>query len=384
MSIDVSESLPFVRGDAKRLGQVLDCLVENAIKFSPEGGRVKISVAERDDGLRFSVHDHGAGISAADCNRIFEKSYAMSARHSKEWGRHSATLLGLPLCHEIVAHHRGHIGAVSNVDGGAIFYFDLPICRSRVETDCDDAITPARRIRTLLVMANDVLAEAAQRALRLEDVDVEVCGHFQEALSIVQKWKPEVLVVSSNCLWQLSEGIEARLRRYGVGHIMMFSPFEGMVDLSAPTHSEPLLNRLSDLTTKGARVLLVEDDEEYATVIEFELSQAGVEALEMIEANAPDAMVLDLVLPRLDGFGVLETLVTKRSTVPAIVLTSLDDDRLEERLHALGAVGVFRKYELIQPRTTEHAARVRKALMPVLGVLDTNSNRRLAPRARTA
>lgn len=391
--VDVSESLPFVRGDSKRLGQVLDCLVENAVKFSPEGGAVEVVVTELEDTLRFGVHDRGAGISPSDCHRIFDKSYAMSARHSKEWGRHSATLLGLPLCREIIVHHQGSIGATSNADGGASFYFDLPICRSRAETDCSGALIPARRIRALLVMANDVLAETAQRALRLDDIDVRVCSHFQEALTVVQEWAPEVLVVSSNCLWQLTEGIEARLRRYGVGHIMMFSPYEGMVDLGAPTHSEPLLNRLSDLTTKGARVLLVEDDVEYATVVEFELSQAGyavtrasdgVEALEMIESVSPEAMVLDLVLPRLDGFGVLEALAAKNSLIPAIALTSLDDDRLEERLHALGAVGVFRKYELIQPRTTEHAARVRKALTPVLGVAPASANHRLTPRARTA
>ena len=111
------------------------------------------------------------------------------------------------------------------------------------------------------------------------------------------------LVVSSSCVWQLTEGIEARLRKAGVANIMMFSPYEGMIDLSAPTHCGPLLARLGDLVGRGADVLLVEDDEDYAAVVEFELGQSGyrvarasngVEALAAIERNAPKAMVLDL------------------------------------------------------------------------------------------
>jgi CheY-like chemotaxis protein len=237
------------------------------------------------------------------------------------------------------------------------------------------------------------LADAAHRALRLADCDARVCSHFQEVLSMTREWVPDVLVVSSNCLWQLTEGIEARLRKSGVGHIMMFSPYEGMVDLSAPTHSEPLLMRLADLTKRGAQVLLVEDEEEYATVVEFELAQAGyrvtrardgVAALEAIAKGAPDAMVLDLVLPRLDGFRVLESLAAKNVAVPTLVLTSLDDERLEERLHKLGAVGIYRKYELIQPRTTESAARVRKILTPVLGDTPATASGRLPQRVRNA
>lgn len=392
--VDSSESLPVLRGDEKRLVQVIEFLLENAVKFSPADGKVELSALEHEGMLRITVRDDGDGIPAKDCEQIFEKSFALSEKHAESWGRHSATLLGLPLCREIIRHHGGRIWASSCENGGAMFCFDVPLLRgSAADLAAVKLAEGDEALRVLLVMQSGNLADAAHRALRLEDVDARLCSHFQEVLSMVREWVPDVLVVSSNCLWQLTEGIEARLRKTGVGHIMMFSPYEGMIDLNAPTHSEPLLMRLADLTSRGAEVLLVEDDEEYATVVEFELTQAGyrvarardgVEALEAAATRPPDAMVLDLVLPRLDGFGVLETLASRNATIPTLVLTSLDDERLEERLHRLGAVGVYRKYELIQPRTSETAARVRRILTPVLGDAPATASGRVPQRVRNA
>ena len=394
VSLDASESLPVLRGDEKRLVQVIEFLLENAVKFSPVDGKVELSAVEREGMLRVTVRDDGTGIPAKDCEQIFEKSFALSSKHAESWGRHSATLLGLPLCREIIRHHGGRIWAESCHDGGAKFCFEIAVLRgSAADLAAAKLANREEALRVLLVMQSGTLADAAHRALRLEDVDARLCAHFQEVLSMVREWVPDVLVVSSNCLWQLTEGIEARLRKSGVGHIMMFSPYEGLVDLSAPTHSEPLLMRLADLTSRGADVLLVEDDEEYAAVVEFELAQGGyrvtrardgVEALEAVASRRPDAMVLDLVLPRLDGFGVLEDLAAKNATIPTLVLTSLDDERLEERLHRLGAVGVYRKYELIQPRTTESAARVRRILTPVLGDAPATASGRMPQRVRNA
>jgi signal transduction histidine kinase/CheY-like chemotaxis protein len=389
---DVSESLPRLRGDEKRLVQVLECLIENAIKYSPARSTVRVAAAEHDGVLRFSVSDSGAKIPHAVIASMFDKSYTTTPRDTEECARHSASLLGLPLCYEVVRHHGGSVWVNDASESGATFCFEIPLpAPGADEAESEVSSARPRAARVMLVMANDVLADAAQRALRLDEADVRLCTHFQEVLSMLPTWIPEVLVVSSNCLWQLTEGIEAKLRRNGVGHIMMFSPYEGMVDLSAPTHSEPVLTRLASLTPRGANVLLVEDDEEYATVLEFELTQAGyrvtrtrdgVEALAAIEARPPDAMILDLVLPRLDGFGVLEALAAKQSPVRTVVVTALDDARLEERLVALGVAGMFRKYEMIQPRTTECAARVRKILTPVLGVAPASAAGRLAYRAR--
>jgi len=372
LRVDVSESLPGVWGDARRLSEVIEHLLTNAVKFTPRGGRVELSAIEKGESVRFAVKDTGAGLSVAECEHVFDKHHGIAARHSS--GVQGGTRLGLPICREIVTRHEGRIWASSQSDAGTAFHFELPIAGT------ENKVIPIlsakdRPLRALLVMKNEVLADAATRALRLEEIDSRVCHQFQEVFEMLPDWRPDVVVVSAACVWQLTEAAEGRLRKAGVSHILMASPQEGLVEMNPPTHSEPLLAALNTAVDDGRSLLLVEDDEEYSSVLEFELSQAGydvvqvyngVDALRAMEAGRPDAMILDLMLPQLDGFGVLARLKERGISIPALILTSIDDESVEEELHGLGAVGVFKKSELIQPRSGNTAARIKKILRPIL------------------
>jgi len=225
-------------------------------------------------------------------------------------------------------------------------------------------------------MQETVLSDACLRALRLEDVDARTCTRFEDLLDELKAWAPQAVVVAPSFVWQLNEEAETKLRRAGVQHIVMLSQQEGFVEMSPPTHSEPLLARLHDLAPTGSSVLLVEDDKDYGSVVEFELNQAGYtvikayngrDAVDMAAEQKPDAMLLDLALPQLDGFGVLEELKVREVHVPTLVLTSLEEHNLEERLSGLGAVGLFRKYELIAPRDSGIVERIKQILEPVVG-----------------
>ena len=390
LRVDVSESLPGVWGDARRLSEVIEHLLTNAVKFTPRGGRVELSAIEKDDSVRFAVKDTGAGLSVAECEHVFDKHHGIAARHSS--GVQGGTRLGLPICREIVTRHEGRIWANSQSGTGTAFHFELPIAGS------EDKVIPIlsakdRPLRALLVMKNEVLADAATRALRLEEIDSRVFHQFQEVFEMLPDWRPDVVVVSAACVWQLTEAAEGRLRKAGVSHILMASPQEGLVEMNPPTHSEPLLTALNTAVDDGRSLLLVEDDEEYSSVLEFELSQAGydvvqvyngVDALRAMEAGRPDAMILDLMLPQLDGFGVLARLKERGISIPALILTSIDDESVEEELHGLGAVGVFKKSELIQPRSGNTAARIKKILRPILESAPTTALGEANARARGA
>jgi len=219
------------------------------------------------------------------------------------------------------------------------------------------------------------LADCAVRALRLEDIESRVSARLQDALMILANWTPEVLVVSPSFAWQLTEPVQDKIRKLGVAHILMFSQQEGFVEMNPPTHIEPLLAAVSVIAGAGSRVLFVEDDIEYGSVVEFELSQAGylverayngVDAVAAVGTQAPQVLILDLALPQLDGFGVLSHLRQAGQTVPTIVLTALEDPVLDERLRELGALQVFRKFELILAAGEQNAAQVREILTPVL------------------
>jgi PAS domain S-box-containing protein len=113
-----------VRGDARRLGQVVTNLVSNAVKYSPAGGTARVSVTAVDAGcVRVSVADDGPGIPVAFRAHIFEKFATTVAGDGK---KRPGTGLGLAIAKRIVEEHGGRIGFDSEVGVGTTFWFELP------------------------------------------------------------------------------------------------------------------------------------------------------------------------------------------------------------------------------------------------------------------
>jgi signal transduction histidine kinase len=115
---------PRVEGDAERTRQVLTNLIDNAIKYSPHGGRIELGV-EADDGYaRFTVRDEGLGIPLGEQKRVFEKFYRLDPDHQRGIG---GSGLGLYICRELVRSMNGRIWVESDAGSGAAFVFELPI-----------------------------------------------------------------------------------------------------------------------------------------------------------------------------------------------------------------------------------------------------------------
>jgi two-component system phosphate regulon sensor histidine kinase PhoR len=127
---DVSGSLPTVRGDAKRLRQVLGNLIDNAVKYSPAGGEVRVAAHAEDGRVLVSVSDRGPGIAVADQELVFEKF----GRATDGGNTKPGTGLGLFIARSIAEEHGGAIGIDSMPDQGAVFTLSLPIV---VETGRD-------------------------------------------------------------------------------------------------------------------------------------------------------------------------------------------------------------------------------------------------------
>jgi two-component system, OmpR family, phosphate regulon sensor histidine kinase PhoR len=120
---DVSSSLS-VQADRSYLEQVLINLLDNAIKYTPEGGRIEVSAEDRgDEEILFSVKDNGIGIPKEDLSRIFERFYRVDKGRSQEMG---GTGLGLSIVKHIVQTHAGRVWAESQPGKGSTFYFTLP------------------------------------------------------------------------------------------------------------------------------------------------------------------------------------------------------------------------------------------------------------------
>ena len=120
----IAPDLPPVLGNSLRLSQAVCNLVGNAIKYTPEGGRISVSASVQDDQVRVEVEDDGIGISVADTPYIFDKFYRV---RSKETEDIVGSGLGLSIVRSIIEKHQGRIWVQSRVGEGSTFTFVLPI-----------------------------------------------------------------------------------------------------------------------------------------------------------------------------------------------------------------------------------------------------------------
>ncbi len=116
--------VPEIRGDRGRIEQVLINMVSNAIKYTRDGGKVKITAGAKDGKVWCSVRDNGIGIPKQDVDRVFDRFYRVDKARSRESG---GTGLGLSIANEIVSRHNGNIQLESKAGRGTVITVTLPV-----------------------------------------------------------------------------------------------------------------------------------------------------------------------------------------------------------------------------------------------------------------
>jgi signal transduction histidine kinase len=124
LELVASSDIPPVAADPDKLRQVLVNLTENAIKYSPDGGRIEVRVDRAGSAVRFAVRDEGIGIAPEEQARIFERFHRLDPNMTRGVG---GTGLGLYICRELVQRMGGRIWVTSSEGHGSTFEFDLPL-----------------------------------------------------------------------------------------------------------------------------------------------------------------------------------------------------------------------------------------------------------------
>jgi signal transduction histidine kinase len=125
--------------DGDRLRQILINLLDNAVKYSPDGGTVRLELEARANGIRLAVSDEGIGISPAEQQQIFGKFYRVDPALSRGV---RGTGLGLYICRELARRMQGHVSVQSREGAGSTFYVDLPVVRPQAETPLQVPVAP--------------------------------------------------------------------------------------------------------------------------------------------------------------------------------------------------------------------------------------------------
>lgn len=178
-----------VQADADRLMQVLDNLISNAVKFSPSGGEVKISMKEQDGHIRVSVNDQGPGIPEEFRHQLFQK---FSQAHTETRSR-GGTGLGLWITKVIIEQHGGKIGFESPSVGGTTLFFDLPIY-DQAESE-KKSMEGESGLRALVCEDEDDVSMLLSLILKEAGFTIEIARTAGEAKSLLTKQHFDVMTL---------------------------------------------------------------------------------------------------------------------------------------------------------------------------------------------
>ncbi|MBI5566185.1 MAG: cyclic nucleotide-binding domain-containing protein [Chloroflexi bacterium] len=134
LSFDVTlpPDLPFIAGDRDGLTQAIGALIDNAVKFSPNGGCIRVRVETQDRALTLSIADPGVGIPPDEVYHIFDRFHHLEADGDHMFG---GVGLGLPIAKQVVEQHGGRISVVSRVGRGSTFTVTLPLSKTEGATE---------------------------------------------------------------------------------------------------------------------------------------------------------------------------------------------------------------------------------------------------------
>jgi PAS domain S-box-containing protein len=356
---EIEANIPAVRADAMRIRQVLINLISNAAKFTEEGSiTVKANSHVSSEGIHevlVAVTDTGPGIDAEGQKKLFQ---AFSQVDSSATRKSGGTGLGLSICQRLVELHGGRIGVHSAPGQGSTFYFTVPMfVQPNREAD------PGEGKIILCVDDDSQVISLYERYLKPQGYQVVPVTNPATAKDAIRRLKPYAITLDIMMPdmdgWQLLSELknEPDIRNVPIIVCSIVEEEEKGFSLGAsdylvkPILEDDLLNALNRLNGDGSinEVLVIDDSPEDLRLMEKILLSGGKYKPVLVEGGpagwdailnaSPEAIILDLVMPELDGFTILERLKTdpKLRDIPVLVISGAElTPEQQKKLNALG------------------------------------------------
>jgi CheY-like chemotaxis protein len=192
--VQVPSDPVWIRGDAVRLSQAISNLLNNAAKYTPDGGHIRLTLELRDSRAILTVADNGLGLSAEMLDRVFD----LFAQFESDDRARGGLGIGLTLVKRLIGLHGGDVEARSAGRGhGSEFIVRLPVWQGQAELPSVVTVgaipRPSTRRRVLVVDDNVDAAEGLSRILELEGQDVCVAHDGKRALAMAAAMQPEIV-----------------------------------------------------------------------------------------------------------------------------------------------------------------------------------------------
>ena len=369
LNVQYDEDLGSMVADQTRVRQVILNLLSNACKFTRDGN-VRIEATRESmnglDWLLLSVSDTGIGMTEEQMARLFKEFSQADPSTTRKYG---GTGLGLAISRRLCNHMGGDISVESTPGKGSIFSIRLP-----VESDASDETT-TRRLQpvpvaraegdsnTILVIDDDpTVREMMRRYLQQEGFRVVSAADGEEGLRIAARIVPSVItldvVMPERDGWDVLRSLKSDPRLSAIPVVMLSIIDEknkgyalGASDyIVKPVNRQQLVSVLEKYRASGStsRVLVVEDDPDMRRRLHNMLSEEGWQvdeaengriALSRLSDAQPNLILLDLMMPEMDGFEFLAELRNdkQRQAIPVVVVTGADLSEADHR-HLNGGV----------------------------------------------
>lgn len=412
----VMSDLPLAWADEQRVNQILSNLLSNAVKFTPEGGNVTVRASlltpaeDADPGeqamLAVQVIDSGIGVAADQLERIWDRFYQVESSSTRRFG---GAGLGLAISKQLVELHGGRIIATSKGEGeGTTISFTLPLADARsaplasVDMPAIPLASAPPRVHheagpdapLVLVVEDDpdfsqilatMLGDAGYNAISIAD--------GQQVAAMARELSPAAITLDINLPradgWSILNQLKANPETAAIPVVVVsivdnkrFGYSLGANEyLVKPIEREQLLTvmgRILGSPTPGRSVMVVEDNPDLRELLRSVLSDAGWQvreagngqlALERIAADPPTLVILDLMLPLVDGFEVLRSLRqspdTRLRDLPVLVLTAKALTPAERRELATTAQRTMHKASIERDQLARQVVDNIEALLPV-------------------